>query len=687
MRKFISKSYFPFLVLIIATFLLYGNTLNNKYALDDSIVITDNVFVKKGFEGIKDILTNDTFTGFFRTKKDLVEGGRYRPFSLVTFAIEQELLGMNPFISHLINLLFYALSAILFYLVLQRLFSKQKNPIYLKVAFLSVFLWTIHPIHTEVVANIKGRDEILALFFSLLTWLFSLYFLEKNKIRYLVYSFLLFFLALLSKEISVSFLFIIPLSIYFFISKKISEIGKVALSLVLPFLAFLMVRYSVLHPFQSGLNMPNELMNNPFLGMTLAEKYATIIYTFGLYLKLLLIPYPLTYDYYPYHIPVQSFFSPIVLLSLLVHLLLIYIVFKNWKKNAKWSFVILFYALSFALVSNILFPIGTFMNERFMYISSWAYTFTLAWLFYYLVEKYKKWKTPIYIVSGVIVLVFSFIVINRNAVWYNNYTLFTTDVEVSKNSAKSNTSAAGVIIEELISLDKIKARQLKAVKQKIQETNLSQDEKEALCCATSFKTIKKNISLYKEKQLSKAISYLQKALEIHPIYTDALLLLGNAYYMEKKYDKVWEAYERILKQNPTNVLVRENWLKVLNSEMPPLQKIKYHQFLLTYNHNVAESHYQIGRIYGKELGNLDSCIVYLERARRISPAKKEVLKDLGVAYGMQKKYYQSIELMKEALKYAPRDRQLFINIGISYQQLGNQSLAKSYFDKAKALSK
>ena len=74
---FINKrNLFPVIILAFP-FLIYFNTLFNQYALDDSIVITDNIFVKEGFAGIKDIFTTETFTGFFKKKKDLVQGGRY----------------------------------------------------------------------------------------------------------------------------------------------------------------------------------------------------------------------------------------------------------------------------------------------------------------------------------------------------------------------------------------------------------------------------------------------------------------------------------------------------------------------------------------------------------------------------------------------------------------------------------
>ncbi len=51
-----------FIILFAFTFIIYGNTLQNEYALDDGIVITNNDFVQSGFAGIKDILTYDSVT-------------------------------------------------------------------------------------------------------------------------------------------------------------------------------------------------------------------------------------------------------------------------------------------------------------------------------------------------------------------------------------------------------------------------------------------------------------------------------------------------------------------------------------------------------------------------------------------------------------------------------------------------
>ena len=93
-------------------FFLYANTISFDYALDDKIVITNNEFTKKGVAGIADLVSNDSMVGFFGKKKNLVSGGRYRPLALVTHALEWEVFGKNPSISHFINALLYGFTAL-----------------------------------------------------------------------------------------------------------------------------------------------------------------------------------------------------------------------------------------------------------------------------------------------------------------------------------------------------------------------------------------------------------------------------------------------------------------------------------------------------------------------------------------------------------------------------------------------
>jgi len=169
------------LLIFAFAFLLYANTLTHDYTQDDAIVIYDNMFTTKGFSGIPGILKYDTFFGFFKVegKDKLVAGGRYRPLTLVMFAVEYAIFGKSPFIGHLGNVLLYGLLGIVLYLLLLKLFRAREDiPLAALLALVTTLLFIAHPIHTEVVANIKGRDEIMTLLGRLI--LFSL---KQSSIR------------------------------------------------------------------------------------------------------------------------------------------------------------------------------------------------------------------------------------------------------------------------------------------------------------------------------------------------------------------------------------------------------------------------------------------------------------------------------------------------------------------------
>src|SRR5690606_38406467 len=106
----------------------------------------------KGVAGIWEQLTNDQFVGFYGQKKELVSGGRYRPLSMVSFCIEYELFKLNPYLYHLMNIIWYILNGSLLYFALKLLLKNHLNKNYQLLPLLTTLIWFFHPIHTEVVA-------------------------------------------------------------------------------------------------------------------------------------------------------------------------------------------------------------------------------------------------------------------------------------------------------------------------------------------------------------------------------------------------------------------------------------------------------------------------------------------------------------------------------------------------------
>ena len=258
--------------LFLFAFLLYANTLGHDFTVDDAIVITNNSLVQKGAGGIGEIFAYDTFYGFFEdeSKANLVAGGRYRPLTLAMFAIEQQL-SPGPFISHLFNVVWYgALLAVLLYFV-RGLLRGRGYAWWLPL--LIVGLFAAHPIHTEAVANIKGRDEIVALFFAALSAWLVWKAARDRKWSGAAAGAVCMGLGCLAKETAFTYLAVLPATVLLF--PRMMEGGErpggkpewVGLKYTLPAIAaaalYLMARATIL-PAASGQPIL-ELMNNPFV--------------------------------------------------------------------------------------------------------------------------------------------------------------------------------------------------------------------------------------------------------------------------------------------------------------------------------------------------------------------------------------------------------------------------------------
>jgi tetratricopeptide (TPR) repeat protein len=629
-KNSLQNNYIEYVIILLLCFIFYGNTLFNKYALDDAIVITQNTFTKSGLKGIPDILKFDTFTGFFGEQKKLVAGGRYRPLSLITFAIEYQLFGLNPFISHLINILLFAFTCIILFKILKFLFFNSKS-VFWSVPVIATLVFIIHPIHTEVIANIKGRDEIIALLGSLISLLFSIKYIDNKKFIYLLYSFLAFTTGIFSKENTICFIIIIPLTIYVFRKADLKAFLNILLPIIISSGIFIFIRYKTIG---FHINQPSELMNNPFLYANVHQKYATIFLTLGIYIKLLFFPHPLTFDYYPYHIKITDFSDYRILLIILIYIIIIiYSIFKI-KSKSVIAYSYLFFLISISIVSNILFPIGTFMNERFLYMPSVGFSIFLG---YIIVEKLKNYlNTKILLFIFSVLFIMAFIkTFSRNKIWKDDFTLFTNDVNISSNSAKSNTSAGGVLIDK----------------------------------ANTIKDISK--ATYLRKQ---AINYLHKAITIYPGYFDAMLLLGNAYAELKNIDSAIFYYQKALQLNPKEI-VFDNIDIVLNRTDSVDQIINICENLVKKFPKRFSLNYKLGYYYGRYKNNLNKSIYYLEKAVEIKPDDFAANKDLGVAYALSNNLNKASEQFEKAIKINSKDIDTYKNLYLSLLNLGKKNEA------------
>jgi protein O-mannosyl-transferase len=626
-------------VIAVAAFLVYANTLGHEYTQDDSIVIVDNMFTTKGVSGWGGLLKYDTFYGFFKEegKASLVSGGRYRPFTPMIFALGWQLWGDNAFMFHLLSVLLFSFTCVVLYRTLSKLLVPRfQEETALLIAGITSILFALHPIHTEAVANIKGLDETMALLLSLLSLYSVLKIADGGPKWWTLVGAISFFIGLMSKENTITFLGIIPMALYYFRNFSFGKSFVSALPLIGSTVLFLIIRTSVLGSAAGVGEPPMELMNNPFVkvngaiytAFSAGEKLATILFTLGKYFLLMLWPHPLTHDYYPRHIEIMTMSSSGSILSLLLYLTLAGLAVFSLKNKQIWGFGIWWYLMSLSIISNIVFPVGTNMSERFLFMPGVGILLIIAfYLTKFSWDKEGMSTRKIGVIPTVILLVlclgYAGKTFTRNTAWKNNFTLFTTDVEVSKNSAKLNNAVGG---------------ELTSLAGKLTDT------------------------LARSNKAKEAIPYLEKALSIHPNYKNAWLILGNAYNYTGQLEKSIQSYRQSLKVDPT---YKEG------------------------KGNLAITLLQAGRYYGEQKGDIKKAITYLEESFSLNPKEGETARLLGVAYGMSGNGPKASDFFKIQTMLDPENGQAWYDLGTAYlaigrTQEGNEARAKAETLRAKS---
>ena len=619
-------------VLVVAVaFLLYANTLGHQWAQDDRSAITENILTQQGFAGIPKIFTTDAFFGYYKTEEraDIVAGGRYRPLTLAMFAVVVGIFGIKPFPFHLLTVSLYALSCLLLYHTVLRLLRRSKQSGYAEIgAFMVTILFAVHPVHTEVVANVKGCDEIVALLGSLGALLLSVVAFESRKIGYGIAASAALFLGLLAKENAVTFVVIAPLALVFFKRATAGQAAKISALLLAAAVVFLMARAAVL-PIAFA-KPPMELLNNPYIkwqdgqwvDFSPGEKYATIIYTLGRYLLLLCAPVTLTHDYYPRHIPILHWNNLVVLGSLCLYLGLIgYSIWSLWKqKRDPLVFGILFYLITLSVVSNLVFPIGTNMAERFLFMPSIGFCLGATMLLLELIRHRPnlglRQLLPALGIFLTIIALFSAKTVTRNRAWYDNRALAFTDISTSFNSAKLQ-SFCGLM------------------------TLLDAQEKKD--------------PVEKEAKLRQSIEHNTKAIEIHPTYKAALLNRGTGYYYLKQYDDAIRDLREVTRLAPQD----EKGMRMLSlalcgkgkylqeEKKDPSTALAYLAEAVEVDGNDQEALWRLG-IVQVNLGNYPQGIRCLSRFTEMRPDDATAWESLGWAYGLSGEHAKEAECRAKA---------------------------------------
>ncbi|MBI5847143.1 MAG: glycosyltransferase family 39 protein [Nitrospirae bacterium] len=224
------------LIIVLAAFIAYVNSLGNGFVWDDSNVIVTNPALRGSALSLFSSID---------TSRDYELLPYYRPLTILTFLIEERVHGLVPFPMHLVNVLFHSVNAFLVYCLARSLMNDKF------AALLAGLLFAVHPLNTETVDFISGgRNTMLACFFILTAYLLHRRSILRSSYLWAFSGALSLLAGLFSKEAAlVSLLFIIALELQS-LRENVSALRSQAALRLLPYVAaatcYLIMRWHIL---------------------------------------------------------------------------------------------------------------------------------------------------------------------------------------------------------------------------------------------------------------------------------------------------------------------------------------------------------------------------------------------------------------------------------------------------------
>jgi hypothetical protein len=575
-------------VIALVAAIQFIQTVSYDFVLDDFSAIVENTVTVNGVEAIPTIFKTSYRFGYPIQGDEL-----YRPLTKSIFAVLWQLAPDNPMPGHLLNILLYALTGFLLFTAFS---SFLKN---LYVPFIAAVLFAVHPIHTDVVPNIKSLDEILSFLFFLLSLMWLHTYLHTRKLKWMMFSGAGYFAALLSKESAITFLAVYPLVIYFFTDRSAGRSLSAAAFMLLPALIFLLIRYKVV-----GETTPPSMADNALLATkdVLTQK-TTAVYILGLYLLKLVYPHPLTFDYSYKQIPLVGVSDWRFLLSFVVYAGIFIYAVSKWKSRDPVAFGIWFFLITLSISSNLFITIGTHMAERLLYVPSFGFCFATAAIAERFIDNrqvvangvaaFFTGRKLLTAFVAAAVVAGSFVTFAQNPVWRNNMTLYESGVKRSPDSHRTHYYLG-----------------LALVKQENYSTFSPPEQ---------------------QQMINRGLRELRKSVEIYPGFADAWLHIGNYYSAIKANDSAGKYFRKAIATTPYLATAHNNLGTVYFDQQKWDSAIASFSEAVRLDPNYQNAYRNLGSVYGT-IGQFQRAIPYFLKAVELAPGDAEANYFLGITY-------------------------------------------------------
>ncbi len=424
-----SRIPWPELALAGLAFWVYVNAFGNGFVWDDVVLIENNPAIKH-WRTMPSLLAGDILPG----PEDGDRSNYYRPLQMLTYALDYQVWGLEPFGFHLTSTTIHAAAVVLLFYLGRRLFAEPAP------ALAAAALWAVHPVHTEAVTYLSGRSDPLAGMLLLAGLLASLRAGERTAWQraWRALSLAAFFLALLAREAALVWLALVPL-VDLAACRRQGRGPRWHRDLLGRYLPYLAVAAAYL-ALRGLATMPA-----PFAGGTaeipLALRLLTMAKVVWQYLAFLAMPLDPHMERRVE--PVASFVEPAFLAAAVGVAAVLVLAWQLRRRMWPVSFGIAWFFLALLAVSNVV-PLATFMAEHWLYVPSMGLALAAGWLSGRFGE---RWRQPVATALVVLVAAYGLATVRRNRDWRDSRTLFESTVAAAPWSARAWSNLGNAYLE------------------------------------------------------------------------------------------------------------------------------------------------------------------------------------------------------------------------------------------------
>lgn len=416
--------------LIIITLIAYFKVLNAEFVYDDFGFIVNNKAIQSLTPFSKFFTDPDIFTG--SQDKDNDGGSKnWRPISSLSFAVEYNLLGVNPFGYHLVSILLHLINIALVYFLIKKITG------YSGIAIAVLSLWALHPVLTEAVSWASNQSSLIFLCFFILSVLALLKFSDNYQKRYLFISYLFFGLSLLTKETALGGIFVI----IFIFSVYLKKHWKLSWPFIFTGLLYFYAHYKILG------SLGDHALRGSFL-----ENLLLAPAVFAKYLVLAVWPFNLLLDYTNFILP-SGIFDPRVVVGILLFSALSGAFYFGFKKSwNSFSFGIVWF-ISFLLPVLQIIPFQDIVGERFLYAPLIGFFLSTVLGFEYLLNRIKSKfnfnlnKLALFLIL-LILSVFFILTFRRNNDWLTSENLWLSVLRIDAKNERALQNISAYYLEK-----------------------------------------------------------------------------------------------------------------------------------------------------------------------------------------------------------------------------------------------